>query len=711
MHPGTILFSSSRYEQILRTVNDGQFWEATRFPRPRMPFDLTRFVLDPMRPGRVITALWYASAAEYEFAPDLAVTMAPLNSVLPVSALTPVRFTVRNHGPHAASPSDLQIGLPASVAVSWPQGCSLGMQVVYCRVPALQVHAEHEILLNFNPLNPTSGNITAALTTHETDPDASDNSSSFAVTAGEVTDIDLTLSATQTTVRRGAATELVATLVNHGPSAANSATLNFAGLQNFVVTSVTTSAGSCNANQTPTCSFGTLAPDATVTVRLDLQADTTGDFAIIAAANSAAPDSDGQQSSVYLPLLVQAVADVTVLISESMDPVAVDGPLRYTVDVRNPAGDPGATALVVDITGATISAAIPNTGTCTHTSTTVTCALVPTPAASVAIELGTAVAGIATATATVTYSGTDSNPANNTHMIGTSVRRTADLAVTVAPSVTTAALDTEFTFTATVRNDGPNAAPVALSFGLLNSQAVAASVTSGTCANTAITADCTLASLAPGASANFSLRARGTTPGSAQAIATVSSNAFDMDSADNQATSTAVALARMGDLSVSITDSEDPATAGPAFNYAVTIQNLGPNAGDVHLVVPVTGATVSAATPSAGTCAITATQVTCDLASLASGATATVRIDVSAASAGTAQAVPAVTFSGTDPVTTNDTATASTVVTAAPSSSSSSSSSSSGGGGSGGGGGGGRFDWLALVLLGAFAWRRLAVGR
>jgi hypothetical protein len=58
-------------------------------------------------------------------------------------------------------------------------------------------------------------------------------------------------------------------------------------------------------------------------------------------------------------------------------------------------------------------------------------------------------------------------------------------------------------------------------------------------------------------------------------------------------------------------------------------------------------------------------------------------------------ATATVTFSGTDPVATNDTATATTTVNAP-----SSSSSSGGGSSSSGGGGGGSLDWLALGLLG-----------
>jgi hypothetical protein len=135
---------------------------------------------------------------------------------------------------------------------------------------------------------------------------------------------------------------------------------------------------------------------------------------------------------------------------------------------------------------------------------------------------------------------------------------------------------------------------------------------------------------------------------------------------------------------------------GAAFNYIATISNLGPNPGAVQIAIPVTGAAITAVTASAGTCTTAASTATCDIPALNNGSTATVRVDVSAAAVGTTQAVATATFSGTDPVATNNSVTVTTTVNSPP----------TGGASGGGGGGGGRFDWLALALLGALAWRR-----
>jgi hypothetical protein len=97
---------------------------------------------------------------------------------------------------------------------------------------------------------------------------------------------------------------------------------------------------------------------------------------------------------------------------------------------------------------------------------------------------------------------------------------------------------------------------------------------------------------------------------------------------------------------------------------------------------------------SGGACTNTATAATCDITSLASGASAAITVNVSAVTAGTASASATATFSGTDAVITNNSGSASTTIVAPlpPSRKP--------------GGGGGRFDWLFAAALGLMAFRR-----
>ena len=77
-------------------------------------------------------------------------------------------------------------------------------------------------------------------------------------------------------------------------------------------------------------------------------------------------------------------------------------------------------------------------------------------------------------------------------------------------------------------------------------------------------------------------------------------------------------------------DSADPVTAGTDMTYTIGVDNKGPShtGGTVTLTdqLPV-GTTFVSATPSQGTCSGTTT-VTCDLGTLANGASATVSVIV-----------------------------------------------------------------------------------
>ena len=130
--------------------------------------------------------------------------------------------------------------------------------------------------------------------------------------------------------------------------------------------------------------------------------------------------------------------------------------------------------------------------------------------------------------------------------------------------------------------------------------------------------------------------------------------------ATNNTASIGTTLRLEGDLTVGIAESADPATTGVAFTYIVTVKNNGPNDGGVHLSVPVTGATIASASMSGATCTESSGTVNCDLASLAKDASATLTISVSAAAAGSAAATATASFSGTDLVSSNDSATAQT---------------------------------------------------
>ena len=122
------------------------------------------------------------------------------------------------------------------------------------------------------------------------------------------------------------------------------------------------------------------------------------------------------------------------------------------------------------------------------------------------------------------------------------------------------------------------------------------------------------------------------------------------------------------DLSITKSDSPDPATVGRALTYSLAVSNAGPDgASDVTVTdtLPVSVTFVSA-TPSQGTCSQTSGTVTCNLGSIASGASATVTIEVTPNQEGTITDTVGVSSTTIDPDTANNRDSQDTTVVAAP---------------------------------------------
>src|SRR5262249_51760636 len=114
---------------------------------------------------------------------------------------------------------------------------------------------------------------------------------------------------------------------------------------------------------------------------------------------------------------------------------------------------------------------------------------------------------------------------------------------------------------------------------------------------------------------------------------------------------------RSADLAVAKTASPNPATVGSNLTYTITVTNNGPDAAtgvSTSDALPAGVAYVSA-TSSQGTCS-GASIVTCNLGSLANGASATVAIIVTPTQAGGVSNSATVSGNETDPNLANNTA-------------------------------------------------------
>ena len=122
------------------------------------------------------------------------------------------------------------------------------------------------------------------------------------------------------------------------------------------------------------------------------------------------------------------------------------------------------------------------------------------------------------------------------------------------------------------------------------------------------------------------------------------------------------------DLEVTLTDTPDPIAVGADLAYKATVKNLGPHAAEKVTLkfdqLP-TGATVTSATPTVGTCKTDVTPIVCELGDIAKDATVTVDLVVKPTTAGTATATAsASTTLATDPAAANSSASTTTEVRA-----------------------------------------------
>ena len=125
---------------------------------------------------------------------------------------------------------------------------------------------------------------------------------------------------------------------------------------------------------------------------------------------------------------------------------------------------------------------------------------------------------------------------------------------------------------------------------------------------------------------------------------------------------------QIADLSVVKSENFDPITAGDQLTYAISIANFGPGtAENVVLTDPLpAGVAFVNTTTSAGTCAHDSGVVTCQLGSLAAGASAVVTIVVVPAAAGTLENTATVTTTSFDPNALNNSESEQTTVAGAP---------------------------------------------
>lgn len=259
----------------------------------------------------------------------------------------------------------------------------------------------------------------------------------------------------------------------------------------------------------------------------------------------------------------------------------------------------------------------------------------------------------------------------------------------------------DFAYTLTVQNKqaanhGP-ASQVTLTYQLPNGVAYEASSGDGSCTESSGTVMCDLGTIALGSTATETLEVKGASAG--KVVSTFQVNAREPDSGPGSDTVTLTnQVLGTADMALSA-PSSDSMTKDGSGTLEFKVTDNGPDtSSEVKFVAkPAAGVNFLSGTSSQGSCSITSQTLTCNIGQLATGATATVEVDMEAYSIGKGIINAQVSTASNDPDTSNN-GTQTVMTVTAPQSSSS--------------GGAGSFGWLGIaVLLGLVLTMRFAEAR
>jgi uncharacterized repeat protein (TIGR01451 family) len=362
-----------------------------------------------------------------------------------------------------------------------------------------------------------------------------------------------------------------------------------------------------------------------------------------------------------------ARADMSIMVSDSPDPVLTNHDLRYQLEVANLGPSPA--------TGVEVTATLPATvrfepfesdPACSESAGTVTCSFPSWDADAARIVLITvtpSTAGVLQVTYAVTATEQDRDLSNNSDTEDTVVVEPteADVSINLPTSVEGYAGQNIF-LGIEVRNAGPAGATgltVILEFppGLRPGD-----FGGGLCTETDTGLSCSYSwgSLPPGAGSIGILGVTASDAGSYTVQGLLTSDQPDPVSSNN-ADSTVVNAIPAADLSVQITESVDPSTPGEALTYTVTITNLGPSPASAVTLADTWSTTISGGVQllslgaTQGQCAQTAdSSIDCQLGGLASGADATLTVRLRPRGIGSVTDQAEVSAGEFDPDTTNN---------------------------------------------------------
>lgn len=503
-----------------------------------------------------------------------------------------------------------------------------------------------------------------------------------AASAGQKADVAVRLAGPPEPVIVGDTVTFTATVTNYGPAEATNVEL--VGDMNIPMSGFLTHEGTCKLTSFNRfwCPLGRIAVGEEVVVSY-VSTDLVPGGRLMTLRSSVTVSADEEDlvrnnNAIATTGMRSRVADLSIRqLVDDQDPVVTGDVVEYTAVVTNVGPD---RALDVRVSGTAnrdvLSVHAFGSAPCVRSGSSFTCDFVLLdPSEEITVTYTVAASSAWTTIQTgvsVTSYADDQKPQDNTAVETTTVRdRAVDLSIAVGDSADPVAVGAPVTYTATVRNLGPDEAHGIRVRGDVDH--LAPFEPGSPCHETPGSEAafvCDIYVLAAGQMATVTFVAVAADPWTLRAWVAVDADEADAFPSDNQETESTEVWPGLADLAVTLTD-VDPVLVGGEAVYTATVTNLGPDpAFDVHflglLSDNVTGG-MSGIASSHGECVYGGLESHCRLGTLASGESATVEFWAPAPEAPTTITATARVEAGhTDDPVHNNEASEDTSVEAAP---------------------------------------------
>lgn len=560
-------------------------------------------------------------------------------------------LTATNEGPSPAEGVTITDELPQGVSfVSASAGCTYDAtnRTVTCDLGTLASGATAQRTITVQAESPGDKTNTATVSSQTDDPNNQNNSDSTLTEVAPEADLAISKTDSQDPVLAGEEFTYTLTVTNNGPSRALNTQITDQ-LPDGVTPSGPLPDG-CTydaASNTIACDLGQLANGETVERNFQVTSSTAGTKTNQASVSTSTTDPQSANNSVSETTEVTPAADLAID-KQAPEEAATSEPFTYTLTVTNNGPNP---AEGVTLTDELPQGVTPDESTlpadCTYDAqaNTVTCDI-GTLASGETVErqfqVTSSERGEKTNTATVSSSTADPRDGNNTDSATTDVDPTADL-VAAKSGPDTAVEGEEFSYTVTVRNDGPSRArdvtitdQLPTNVGFVSAGQDCTFNENDPNSQSDDTVVCQIGPLASGASAERQITVRATQDGPAENTATVDSTTNDDNPNNNSATITTTITAAV-DLAVA-KQAPQEVFVGEEFTYTLTASNQDND--DTATGVTLTDRLPRSVEPVEGSlpqdCTYDAQNrtVTCDIGTLAAGASTDRQFRVQANSAG-----------------------------------------------------------------------------